>query len=286
MKATNETLQAWVVASACGRDLGAQLRDVEATGQHGAPQALRLMALGANGFSNPPERADLGVVFGCYRPFSTPYILRELAWLFAALGIRHTWLEKEYCCGLPLLHQVAAEDRPQMREKAGGFVAANIQAAAAKGAKSVAYCCAGCAHVALSVADGQGPHTAYVLDTLLDALQGQTVQATEGMKVAYFEGCHSSYRRHFPDTSLPWGRYRSFLDSVAGLTVHDVAAGRCCKKQAAAIVDAAESAGAQALVCACSGCTVALRAAGRGRVNVMSYPALLARCLGAAASDL
>lgn len=306
MNATTEKLRPWVVACAGGRDLATQLRDVETQGQHGAPQPLRGMALAANGFSNPPDRADLALVFGCYRPFSTPYILREIAWLLAALGIRHTWLEKEYCCGLPLMHQVAAKDRQEMKEKAGRFVEANRSAAGSKGAKAIAYCCAGCAHVARSVALEGGqefspehtldtapdaapsliPDQAYILDTLLDALRGRALSAPSGMHVAYFEGCHSSYRKYFPDSSLNWGGYRSFLDSVGGLVVRDVAAGRCCKKQAAAIVDEAERAGAQALVCPCSGCTVALRAAGRERLKIMSYPELLARCLGATGEHL
>ena len=116
MKTTTGKISDWVLKNANGRDLDTQIQAVETTGQHGAPQALRLMALGANGFLGAPKPADLALIFGCYRPFTTPNILREVSWIFARLGVSHTWLEKEYCCGQPLLHQVASEDRPQMLE--------------------------------------------------------------------------------------------------------------------------------------------------------------------------
>lgn len=279
MKATTGKLSDWVIKSACGRDFETQLQDVTTTGQHGAPQMLRAMALGANGFAGSPQQADLALVFGCYRPFSTPNILREVAWILGHLGMAHTWLEKENCCGLPLMHQVASEDRPQMVEAAQGFVRGNSAAAALKGASRIAYCCAGCAHVAESVdADGDISHS-YILDVLLDALKGQRLRV-KPLKVAYFEGCHTSYRRHFPQTSLNWPAYRQFLEKVEGLEVLDVAGGLCCKNQPDRIVAAALDGGVDALVCACSGCTVAVRGAGQGKLRVMSYTELLARALG------
>ena len=291
MRATTEKLAPWVVKSACGRDLDAQLEDVATSGQHGAPQVLRAMALAANGFGAAPQQAELALIFGCYRPFSTPEILREVAWLFQTLGVSHTWLEKENCCGLPMLHQVAAEDKPQMLEKAQGYVRANAAAAAQKGAARLAYCCAGCAQTALGVTGakpeaGETPAShAYILDALLDALKGRTLRV-QPMKIAYFEGCHTSYKRHFRQTELNWPHYRQFLNSVEGLTVLDVGRGCCCKMQPERIVAAAQEVQADALVCACSGCNVALRATGRGKIGVMSYTALLAQSLGGMPASL
>ena len=285
MRATKANLSPWVEKSACGRDLDAQLEAVATSGQHGAPQVLRALALGANGFSAAPPQAELALVFGCYRPFSTPEILREVAWLFHALGVSHTWLEKENCCGLPMMHQVAEEDRPKMLQVMQGYVQGNAAAAAQKGAERLAYCCAGCAHVAQAVtAEGPTRH-AYILDVLLQALRGQTLRV-QPMKIAYFEGCHTSYKRHFRQTELNWPQYRQFLHTVEGLGVVDVASGLCCKKQPERIIAAAQEAQADALVCACSGCNVALRANGRGKIGVMSYTALLAQCLGGMPASL
>lgn len=285
MRTTTDKLSPWVQKSACGRDLDAQLKDVASSGQHGAPQVLRAMALAANGFGTPPQQADLAVIFGCYRPFSTPEILREVAWLFQTLGIDHTWLEKENCCGLPMLHQVAAEDRPLMLESANNFVQANAAAAAQKGAARLAYCCAGCTQVAQGVTEQGHDKHAYILDVLLEALKGQSLKV-QPMKVLYFEGCHTSYKKHFRQVELNWANYREFLNNIDGLTVGDAPRGLCCKIQPERVIAAVQDAQAEVLVCACSGCNVALKAAGKGRVRVMSYPALLAQCLGGMAASL
>ena len=285
MRATSDKLSPWVEKSACGRDLDTQLAAVATSGQHGAPQVLRAMALGANGFGAAPSQAELALVFGCYRPFSTPEILREVAWLFQTLGVSHTWLEKENCCGLPMMHQVAEEDRPMMLETMRAYVRGNAAAAAQKGAERLAYCCAGCAHVAQAVTAENPAQHVYILDVLLNALKGQTL-VVQPMKVAYFEGCHTSYKRYFRQTELNWPHYRQFLNTIEGLSVFDVAQGLCCKKQPERIIAAAQDVQADALVCACSGCNVALKANGRGRIGVMSYTGLLAKSLGGLPASL
>ena len=62
MRATSDKLSPWVEKSACGRDLDTQLAAVATSGQHGAPQVLRAMALGANGFAAAPPQAELALV--------------------------------------------------------------------------------------------------------------------------------------------------------------------------------------------------------------------------------
>ena len=73
---------------------------------------------------------------------------------------------------------------------------------------------------------------------------------------------------------------------MEGLAVQDIAGGLCCKNQPDHIVAAALDGGVDALVCACSGCTVALRGTGLGKLRVMSYTELLARALGYEPSGL
>ena len=279
MKTTTEKISDWVLKNANGRDLDTQIRAVETTGQHGEPQMLRLMALGANGFVGAPKPADMALIFGCYRPFTTPNILREVSWIFARLGVSHTWLEKEYCCGQPLLHQVASEERPQMKEMMKGFLAGNGAAAAQNGATRLAYCCAACAHAAKSLnLEGSLVHN-YILDVLLDVVQGQSLRI-KPLKVGYFGGCHASHQKYFPQPVLNWAGYRAFLDGVEGLTVQDLAGVMCCKKQPERIVAAAQEGGAEAIVCACSACTAGLRGAAHGKMRIMSYSEVLARALG------
>ena len=270
--------QGWVDKTVCGRSLLEQTEAVSAWGNHGTPPVLRAMSLAALDLGRPPSTRGFALLFGCYQPFGSPYLIRDVVALCRRLGIDHTWLDEEYCCGLPLVQQAGAAQRAGILEQVAHWLTANAELAADVGAHAQAYCCAGCAHTAKAVSAAQGTAGGvYVLDVLLDALEGAALSVPP-LSVAYFEGCHTSYRRHFPAVSLDWPRYRQRLEAVGGLSVRDVAR-KCCKTQARAIIAAAQATGAQALVCACSGCNLTLREAGRGVLPVMSYPELLLRCL-------
>jgi Fe-S oxidoreductase len=273
----------WVAKAAAGRSLDEQIAAVRGQGNHGAPSVLRAMALAASGLGQPARTAPNALVFGCYRPFSTPYVVRDAAELLTRLGVGFTWLEKEYCCGLPLLHQGGKERAGEVLGVAREAILANRDNAAAKGATRFVYCCAGCAHAAKgALPESAGDHV-YILDALLDAL-GTRPLAVAPRRLAYFEGCHTSYRKPFPDAGLDWPRYRRFLDGLAGLEVVDAPRNLCCKVAADKIVSWVEAEGLDELVCACSGCNVALRqaAAGRGPLRVKSSLELLSEALGAA----
>ncbi|EFL50204.1 conserved hypothetical protein [Solidesulfovibrio fructosivorans JJ]] len=100
------------------------------------------------------------------------------------------------------------------------------------------------------------------------------------MRVAYFGGCHTSYAGQLPRVALDWERYRAFLEKVDKLRVVDLPRTLCCKVKPDKIVEMALEEGVDAMVCACSGCNVAIRQAGSGRIRVMSYPELLLESLG------
>jgi Fe-S oxidoreductase len=264
----------FIQVAGCGRTLEEQIRDIKTYGNHGASPVLRNMTLDANALGIPKDKARHSLMFGCYRPFSTPYILRDVVRLFNGLGVDYTWLEKEYCCGLPLLPQIEAKDRAASLPMVQDFIRGNRELARNKGADKLVYCCAGCAHVAWgALPEAQGEH-AYILDVLLDALEAKSLRVAP-TTIAYFEGCHTSYKPFFPETALHWERYRRFLDRIENVTIIDVPNTMCCKKQADKIVATAMQHAPSALVCACSGCNVAIRKAARGKVPVMSYPELL-----------
>ena len=270
---------AGAVIKAGSRDLDSELEAIQAAGQGKVPEAVRLATLAANGFLGTPKNADLALIFGCNRPFSTPDILREVSWIFARLGVSHTWLEREHCCGHPMLRQVSAENRPEMKERMKGFLAGKKAAAAEKGASRLAYCCVACAHSAKSLDAEAALVHKYILDVLLDVVQGQRLRV-KPLNVAYFGGCHSLHQRHFRQPVLNWAGYRAFLDGVEGLAVQDLAGAMCCKTQSERIVAAAQDVGARAIVCACSACTAGLRVAAWGKIRIMSYSEVLARALG------
>ncbi|UJX41988.1 (Fe-S)-binding protein [Desulfovibrio sp. JY] len=270
---------AWVAKVACGRSREEQTRDIENCGNHGAIPVLRAMALAASGVGKARDTAANALLFGCYRPFSTPYIVRDVIRLLDLLDVEYTWLDKEYCCGLPLLHQAAGEERQAVVGAIQGFMRGNWELAEAKGAKQLVYCCAGCAHAAKGIQEDRREGNKYILDLLLDALSTRALAVTP-MRVAYFGGCHTSYAGQLPQVALDWERYRAFLEKVDKLRVVDLPRTLCCKVKSDRIVEMALEEGVDAMVCACSGCNVAIRQAGSGRIRVMSYPELLLESLG------
>ena len=282
-KATRaQAIKAFYARAAAGRSLEEQLATVRETGGHGAFSVLRAGALAAQGIASPKPRADFCLVFGCYRPFTTPQLLGQAVRLFEALGLEYTWLPDESCCGLPLVSQATGDERKAMLSAARGFIEDNRSRAQARGAQRLVYCCAGCAQAAKELVGDTGDQ--YLLDTLIDALSSALQGALQGRKlvgagrVAYFEGCHTSYKAQFPAVDLNWKRYREFLGSVPGLELCDVS-GLCCKHVPGEVVERALAQGAQRLVCACSGCVAGLRAAAQGRIALVSYPELLLETL-------
>ncbi|HWR04311.1 MAG TPA: (Fe-S)-binding protein [Humidesulfovibrio sp.] len=275
-KATRaQAIKAFYARAAAGRSLDEQLAAVRETGGHGAFSVLRAGALAAQGITVPKPQADVCLVFGCYRPFTTPQLLGQAVRLFGALGMECTWLPDEVCCGLPLVSQSTGDEREAMLSASRGFIEDNRSRARDRGAQRVVYCCAGCAQAAKGLVGDTGD--LYLLDALIDALQGRKLVGAG--RIAYFEGCHTSYKAQFPAVDLNWKRYREFLGSVPGLELFDVS-GLCCKHVPGEVVERALAQGAQRLVCACSGCVAGLRAAAQGRIALVSYPELLLETLG------
>lgn len=256
---------------ACGRDLARQITDVRTHGNQAVSSVLRMGTLAAHGIVRPGETAENGVLLGCYRPFTTPFLLRDAFALLDRLGVDYTWYEKEYCCGLPLLGAATDEEYPQAVEAAREFADKNAELARSHGASRVVSCCAGCVQVARGVRPEGGSD--YILDLILDHM-GSSELRTSPMAVGYFEGCHTGYAPLFPKAGLDWPRYRAFLNGVRGLEIKDLN-GMCCKRDPGKIIAKVQELGLSALVCPCSGCVATLSVAGRGKVNVLSYPELL-----------
>jgi Fe-S oxidoreductase len=75
------------------------------------PPVLRSAVLAAHGISKPKDKAQNCIIFGCYRPFTTPTFVRDSIRLLDLLGIDHTHLDQEYCCGAPLAMMASEEQR-------------------------------------------------------------------------------------------------------------------------------------------------------------------------------
>jgi Fe-S oxidoreductase len=265
---------------ACGRTVDEQVKTVRRYGNHAVAPALKASVLAAHCITKPKERAGIAVMQGCYLPFSSPFLLRDYFRLLDLLAIDYTWLDQEFCCGLPLLLQSAKEEQGKTMASCKEFIRMNSGQAQKQGATTLAYCCVGCAHATKGLFPNEADRHVYVLDLIADKLENKTLQIPPAT-VGYFEGCHTTYRAHYPRTHLDWNRYRRLLGAIEGLTVVDLENDLCCKRASAEIIEQAEKVKLDKILCACNGCALFLGGANQGTVQILSYPGLLLEGLGA-----
>ncbi len=265
-------------AIACGRSLAEQIEDIDRYGGHGCVSTLRNATLAAHGIPKAKEHAANCVIFGCYRPFNTPFFLRDCVRLLELLKIDYTYLDREYCCGAPLL--MAADDTRYQaaRDAAKSFIGRNLEAARQKGAQLTAYGCNACAHAARDAFPQEAERNIYILDLILDHLADRPLKI-KPVTVGYFEGCHAFVRTNYPGGEIDFARYRRLLDRIEGLTVVDLPVKMCCKSSARAIIDSAAGLQLEKLLVCCSGCFFPLSQAAAGRLSVLALPELLLQAL-------
>ncbi|WP_306547154.1 (Fe-S)-binding protein [Desulfobulbus sp.] len=270
--------QAGAAALAYGRSTEEQLDAVRKCGNHAVTPVLRTRLLAGLGVPRPKEQAEHCVVFGCYRPFADPYLVRDYIRVLELLKVDYTYLDQEQCCGMPFAMMPRSADRDAALAESVAFNKQNDEQATRKGAKKLAYCCMGCAYAARNAApDAQDRHV-YLPDLIFDQL-GQRQLAVKPMRVGYFEGCHSFARSAYPAGSFDWSRYRKQLQAVDGLTIIDLQKDRCCKNSADEIVGRALEMDAATVVCPCNSCASSIGLAGQGKITMMSLPELLLEIL-------
>jgi Fe-S oxidoreductase len=264
---------------ACGRDFGEQIEAINKYGNHGVSPVLRAGVLAAHGIRNPKDKADVAVFFGCYRPFTTPFLLRDYLRLLDILGVDYTFFKREYCCGLPLVMQSDQGELADNRLAGYEFNQRNLALARDKGASSMAYCCMGCVYAAkYHFREEQGEH-AYMLDVICNALDGKILRIAP-LTVGYFGGCQTFYNSVFPGVTLDWARYRRELARIEGLKIVDLSSSRCCKHAADMIVDQAWKQNLDTIVTPCNGCYAALKLAANNKVGLLTVPEILLRAFG------
>ncbi len=263
---------------ACNRGLAEQIEDIRRYGNHGASPILRAAVLAAHGIPMPKESAENGIVFGCYRPFTTPFLLHDYTRLLDMLGVDYTYFEREYCCGLPLIMQSGQEDQGNARSLGVEFNRLNLGLAHQKRVNTLAYCCVGCAYMAKSSAKDAPERHIYILDLIFDKLDKEPLKVAPTV-IGYFEGCHTFYTNYFPQVNLGWRRYRQFLVGIEGLEIVDLSNKLCCKRSASKIMESAEKLKLDKVLCSCNGCYLSLQKAGKGKLKAMNMPEFLLQVL-------
>lgn len=234
---------------------------------------MRQQLLYSLGVNAPKDEAENVIVFGCYKPFTSPDMIREYLRIFDLLNIDYTWLEKEYCCGFPILGQ-----HPDQVEQGKLFNKNNLLMAEEKKAKSLVYCCIGCATAARHLVGDSTIRLVYVLDVILDVMEKRRYKINP-VTIGYFEGCHTWFHYNFPNGGQNWPRYRSFLNKIDGLTVVDLPGKLCCKRSADQIFNNAMNRNLDSIITPCIDCHKTLFDAMKGKIAALTYPEILLRAL-------
>jgi Fe-S oxidoreductase len=272
--------QQWagLVPVVAGRTPDEQIEYIRKNEGHGIIQVLRSFVLQGAGIPKPKEKAENAIIFGCYLPFLTSLLLRDYISLLDRLGVDYTYLEKEFCCGFITIVTSQGAEAEKAREAGRQFMQINRDAAERKGAKTLAYWCHWCAHLAKSFFPGEADRHVHYPDLLIDRLERETLSVAPAV-VGYYEGCHRRNQTFAPGVSLDWGKYRQVLDRIDGLKVVDLSHSVCCLDNPEPIVAAAEAKSLDTIVTSCITCHVAVGAAAAGRVQMKYLPELLLQAL-------
>ena len=261
----------------CGRTITEQAETIRGKGNHGMVSALRAGVLAAHGISAPKEHAENCLIFGCYRPFTTPFLLRDYTALLDLFRLDYTYLNDEKCCGLPLVAQTGEEESDYIGKLCKDFTSHNIARSKEKGANKLVYCCAGCAYSARERFNHDHESHIFILDLIFNEIKKMNLKCKPAV-MGYFGGCHTYFKKTFPNSGMNWASYRSELSRIEGLELVDVK-GMCCKTSAGKIVERAEIEGLEEVICPCNFCYVSLKQAAGDRLKVTSMPEFLLRIL-------
>lgn len=275
------SLQVWQAgaeAMACGRSIGEQLDTINRFGNHGASPVLRTRLLAALGIPKPKVQAQNCIIFGCYRPFTDPFLVRDYLRLLNHLNVDYTYLDQEQCCGVPFAMQKHGTERDAALAASTDFNRQNDERARRKGATRLAYCCMGCAYAARSVFKEDHDNHVYLPDLIFDHLERRNLSIAP-TNIAYFEGCHTFAKSAYPAGAFDWSHYRQRLEEIEGLHITDIPNNRCCKNSATELVTLAVEMGIGTILCPCNGCASSLGQAGQGKVTMISLPELLLQIL-------
>jgi len=263
----------------CSRTLTEQIETIQKYGNHGAVPVLRAAVLAAQGVAKPKDKAQNCIIFGCYRPFNTPFLVRDSIRLLDILSIDYTYLEQEYCCGAPLAMQTSGDQLDNVMDVSRDLNKQNLYLAQQKGATKLAYCCVGCVHAAKNTFRETSDSHVYILDLILDRLEKHHLRIPPTV-MGYFEGCHTFFRSNYPAASVDWGRYRQRLYNIEGLQIVDLPNNICCKESPEKIIESAGKMNLDKILFSCSGCYSSLMQAAKGRMQMISLPELLLSSLG------
>lgn len=263
-----------MLALVAGRSMEQQAECVRSQGNYSDANALRRSLLNALGVYRGRRRAENVILGGCYLPFSLPQSLRSYVEILEHLGLEYTFLDKEYCCGLPMVEMNEGEEREKAQELAKEFMRMNLSRGRELGAKKAVYCCVWCAYLAKKLLPDEDVDHLYYPDLIVDRLEQEDLRLKPTV-VGYYEGCHARNRDWALGVRLNWARYRKLLDRIQGLKVVDLPRRVCCADHPERIVEEATRLNLGTIVCSCLACQMRVGQAAGGQVQMKFLPDLL-----------
>ncbi|MBA3037575.1 MAG: (Fe-S)-binding protein [Desulfobacterium sp.] len=275
--------QTLIAYFADGRTLEDQLKDIKKTGNHAPAWMLRAGLLRAIGVPEPKKDAKYFLTFGCYVPFWIPSQVLNMFKILDLLGIEYNYsLEKELCCGAPVLEDsiefvdIKDEERQKVKEQCKGLMQINWDLGKQTGAKDMVYMCHVCAALVRNTFPEDIDRHRWVWDVIMDKLEEKELEITP-REMGYYEGCH----RQFPyNSNLDWPRYRKLLGNIKGLTLVDLPNKYCCKQQPDRILEEAEKKNLKAILVPCGDGDFILRQTAQEKIEIVSISGIVMQALG------
>jgi len=261
-----------------GRSIDEQIDYVRKYGNHAASPELRNEVLAALDVPEPKDTAENMVIFGCYFPFWIPQSLQDFIDTLEHLKVDYTYLEKEACCCAPMVVAAEEEEKEEVMAVVKELMLIHRDQARRKGATSISYFCQTCAYLAKKCFPDDSIRQLYYPDLIIEKLGNRKLKVPPTV-VGYYEGCQIRRRAMAPGVELDWPRYRELLDSIEGLEIVDLPHKICCRPTAEPIVEAAEKANLDTILCSCGGCFSRVRITAKERVQVKNLPEILLQAL-------
>jgi hypothetical protein len=226
--------------------------DIHREGMFLTPALLRNSIIGGLEIKRRWGSGENMVIIGC-ACYGTAIPLLNFFHLLVQLNIDYSILNKEYCCGAPLIYKQIwdGEARDEADKAAKEFTGLNIKLAKEQDCKRVVYFCLWCAYIAKRFNEDSPIELLYFPDFLKPYLDKVNLSCND--RVGYFGGVPHRKPVLFPEESweFDWEMYRGLLSEVKGLDVVDIPRKNCCQIEDKAIWKFMEEEGLKTLVTPC-----------------------------------
>jgi Fe-S oxidoreductase len=235
-----------------GRGIDKVKEDIRREGMFLTPGLLRNSIIGGLEIKRIWGNGENMVIIGC-ACYGTAIPLLNFFHLLVHLNIDYSILNKEYCCGAPLIYKQLwdGEAREEADKAAEEFTGLNIKLAKEQGCKRVVYFCLWCAYLAKRFNKDTSMEILFYPDFLKSYLANVNLSYHD--RVGYFGGIPHRKQVLLPKENweFDWEIYRGLLKDIKGLEVVDIPRKHCCQIEDEAIWKVMEEEELKILVTPC-----------------------------------